>query len=50
MVRGRWRKMIRMVDEQEVCEWMNVSSGTGSPDQTQTKGRKTVVYVCVIVA
>ena len=31
MVRGRWRKMIRMVDEQEGCEWMDVSSGTGSP-------------------
>ena len=31
MVRGRWRKMIRMVDEQEWCEWMDVSSGTGSP-------------------
>ena len=31
MVRGRWRKMIRMVGEQEGCEWMNVSSGTGSP-------------------
>ena len=31
MVRGRWRKMIRMVDEQEGCEWMDVSSGPGSP-------------------
>ena len=31
MVRGRWRKMIRMVDEQEGSEWMDVSSGTGSP-------------------
>ena len=31
MVCGRWRKLIRMVDEQEGCEWMNVSSGTGSP-------------------
>jgi len=31
MVRGRWSKLIRMVDEQEWCEWMNVSSGTGSP-------------------
>ena len=31
MVRGIWRKMIRMVDEQEGCEWMDVSSGTGSP-------------------
>ena len=31
MVRGRWTKLIRMVDEQEGCEWTNVSSGTGSP-------------------
>jgi len=31
MVRGRWRKMLRMVDEQEGYEWMDVSSGTGSP-------------------
>ena len=30
MVHGRWRKMTR-VDEQEGCEWMDVSSGTGSP-------------------
>jgi len=30
MVRGRWRKLIRMVDEQEGSEWMNVSSGTGT--------------------
>ena len=29
MVRDRWRKLIRMVDEQEGCEWMSV--GTGSP-------------------
>ena len=43
MVRGRWRKLIRMADEQEGCEWMNVSSSTG---QTQTKSRKTVVCVC----
>ena len=28
---GILRKMIRMVDEQEGCEWMHVSSGTGSP-------------------
>ena len=31
VVPGRWRKLIRMVDEQEGCEWMNISSGTGSP-------------------
>ena len=30
MVRGTWRKMIRMVDKLEGCELMNVSSGTGS--------------------
>ena len=30
VVRGRWRKMIRIVDEQEGCEWMDVSSGTSS--------------------
>jgi len=30
-VHGRWRKLIRMVDEKERCEWVNVSSGTGSP-------------------
>ena len=28
---------------------MNVSSGTGSPGQTGTKGRKTVVCVCAVV-
>ena len=26
MVRGRWRKMIRVVDEPEGCEWMDVSA------------------------
>jgi len=31
VVCGRWRKMIRMVDEQKGCEWMDVSSGAGSP-------------------
>ena len=31
MVCGRWRKLIKMVDEQEGCEWMSVSSSTGSP-------------------
>ena len=38
-----------MVDEQEGCEWMNVSSGTGSPRWTQTKGHKTVVCVIIII-
>ena len=43
MVRGRWRKLIRMVDEQEGCEWMNVSSSTGRPRQ------RAVTQVCVCV-
>jgi len=27
----KWRKMIRMSDDQDECEWVNVSSGTGLP-------------------
>ena len=26
-----WRKLIKMFDDQDGCEWVNVSSGTGSP-------------------
>jgi len=29
MDRSRWRKQIKMVD-QDRCEWVNVNSGTGS--------------------
>jgi len=28
---SRWRKQIRMIDDHNECEWVNVSSGTGSP-------------------
>ena len=28
-------------------QWMDVSSGTGSPGYSRTKGRKTVLCVCV---
>ena len=31
MDRSRWRKQIRMVDDQDRCELVNVSSGIGSP-------------------
>ena len=31
MVRGRWRKMMRMADKQEGCEWMNVPLVPGHP-------------------
>ena len=32
-----------MVDDEDRCEWVNVSSGTGSPGESWTKGHKTVV-------
>jgi len=44
MVSGRWRKLITMVDEQEGCEWINVSSGTGSPGR---HGQRAVKRLCV---
>jgi len=31
MHHDRWRKQIRVVDDHDRCEWVNVSSGTGSP-------------------
>ena len=31
MDRCKWRKMIKDVDHQDGCEWVNVSSGTGLP-------------------
>ena len=48
MVHDRWRKLIRMVDEQEGCEWMNVLlvlAHLGRPRQTAVKW----LYVCVCV-
>ena len=39
-----------MVDDQDRCEWVNVSSGTGSTGQSWTKGHKMVVLVAVAVA
>ena len=49
MDRSRWRKQIGMIDDHDECEWVNVSSGTGSPGLSQTKStsRKVVVCVCV---
>ena len=29
--RSRWRKKIGIFDDHDRCEWVNVSSGTGSP-------------------
>ena len=36
MVRSRWRKQIGMIDDHDECEWVNVSSGTGSPGLSRT--------------
>jgi len=38
-----------MIDDQDRCEWENVSSGTGSPGLSRTKGHKTVVVVVLVV-
>jgi len=29
-----------MIDDHDKCEWVNVSSGTGSPGLTRTKSRE----------
>jgi len=34
-----------MPDEQDGCEWVNVSSGTGLPVLSWTKCRYMIVYV-----
>jgi len=36
MDRGRWRKQIGMIDDHNECEWVNISSGTGSPGLSRT--------------
>ena len=36
MVRSRWREQIGMIDDHDECEWVNVSSGTGSPGLSRT--------------
>ena len=37
MDRSRWRKKIGMIDNHDECEWVNVSSSTGSPGLSRTK-------------
>ena len=36
MCRSRWRKQIGTIDDHDKCEWVNVSSGTGSPGLSRT--------------
>jgi len=37
MDHSRWRKQMGMIDDHDECEWVNVSSGTGSPGLSRTK-------------
>jgi len=39
MDRNRWKKQIRDADNHDRCEWVNVSSGAGSPGLFQIKSR-----------
>jgi len=33
---SRWRRQIGVIDDNDECEWVNVSSGTGSPGLSRT--------------
>ena len=37
--RCKWRKMRKISDDHHGCEWVSVSSGTGLPGLSRTKGR-----------
>jgi len=37
MERSRWRKQKGRIDDHDECEWVNVSSGTNSPELSRTK-------------
>jgi len=37
---SRWRKPIGVFDDHDRCEWVNVSSGTGSPELSWTKSKE----------
>jgi len=49
MDRIRWMKQIGTIDDHDRCEWVNVSSGTGSPGLFRTKCRRAVKRLCVYV-
>ena len=49
MDRRRWNKLIKVEMMIKIGEWVNVSSGTSSPEQSRTKGCKTVVVVVLVV-
>ena len=45
----RWKKLIRMVDDQDRCEWMNVSSGTGSPGSHEQRAVKQLLFLLLLL-
>jgi len=40
MDHSRWRKQIGIFGDHDECEWVNVSSGTGSPGLSRTKSKE----------
>jgi len=40
MDHSRWRKQIGIFDDHDGCEWVNVSSGTGSPWLSRTRSKE----------
>jgi len=40
MDRSRWRKQIGIFEDHDGCEWVNVSSGTGSAGLSRTKSKE----------
>ena len=49
MDRRRRESRQRMVNDQDGCEWVNVSSGTGSPGWSETNGRQRSLLLCLLV-
>jgi len=47
MDHNRWRKQIGMIDDHNRCEWVNVSSGTGSPGLTGQNPKSHKMVVCL---
>ena len=43
--RSRWRKLIKMVDDQNRCEWVNVSSGTAHPGSPRQRAIKRLLLL-----
>ena len=47
MDHGGWRRQMGVVDGQDGCGWVSVSSGTGSPVLSRTKPESCKMVECV---